>query len=141
MTFLLFKVTIRYQEQVRFKIQHPFENLFFPFNRIFTVKVIIHGCDIKFMNYETLLSFLLWITTFGHIGLISIIKAIHVIYRYIILCHNPMQFILICEALSHSSQRAELKVHPEGYSWALKDSFPLKCYSYIPIQLGNSGVC
>lgn len=34
-----------------------------------------------------------------------------------------MQFILICEVLLHSSQKAKLEVHPEGYPLIQKAFF------------------
>lgn len=97
-----------------FKTPHSFQDQFFPFNIISTVEAIIHRYDIKSMNYGTLLSLLLWITTFGQMGLISIIRAIHVIYKYIIVCHNLMQFILIREVLLHSSYRPNFKFIQEA---------------------------
>lgn len=76
--------------------------------------------------------------TFGHMGLISIIRVLHLTYRYRIVCLDEMQFILILEALSHSSQRTTLKfilkvIHLQG-----KSIFPFKCCSYILIKLRMS---
>lgn len=76
--------------------------------------------------------------TSGHMGLISIIRVLHLTYRYIIVCLDEMQFILILEALSHSPQRTKLKFILKVIHLPGKSIFPFKCCSHILIKLRMS---
>lgn len=67
-------------------------------------------------------------------GLLSIIRAIHVIYRYTIVYHNLIPFILIHEVLIYSPQKAKPEVHPEATHSHERLSFfssPTFLYKYL----------
>lgn len=99
---------------------------------------ITHGCDMRLMSYETLLSFFLWIMTPGHMALISIIGFFT--------SHSGIQWctLIQCNSFSETSsrspQRTKLKFILKVIHLPGKSLFPFKYRSYNLIQLTVSVV-